>query len=84
LIDARIRIRFQAQTGAAINPGSCRVKYGWLGIDITDRLVAHAKIGASGISADYAEIPAGAYMITLQIADDLGRVGTRTFEFTVQ
>lgn len=78
-----IRINFRPQPGASIVPGSFRAKYGWLGVDITDRLTGHAKIDASGIVADGAEISAGQYRITLQIADNLGRVGTRVLEFRV-
>lgn len=78
-----IRIRFRAQQGATIDPATFRAKYGWLGLDITGRLIGHAKIDAAGVSADNAEIPAGHYMVTLQIADSLGRVGTRALEFTI-
>jgi hypothetical protein len=78
-----IRIRFSSQPGAAIDPATFRAKYGWLGIDITDRLIGHAQVNASGISADNAEVPAGQYMITLQVADNMGRVGTRALEFSV-
>jgi hypothetical protein len=78
-----IRIRFRSQPGAAINPKTFRAKYGWLGIDITDRLVGHAQVDASGVSADNAEIPAGQYMITLEIKDSMGRVGTCALEFRV-
>jgi hypothetical protein len=76
-----IRIRFQAHAGATINPKSFRAHYGWF--DITDRLVAHAELDASGISANNADIPAGDYTVTLQIADNRGRVGTRILKFTV-
>jgi hypothetical protein len=77
----KIRIRFRPQSGSTINPKTFRAKYGWLGIDITDRLAGHAQIDASGLSADNAEIPAGQYAITLQVADSMGRVGTRALEF---
>jgi hypothetical protein len=78
-----VRIRFHPPADAAINPTSFHAKYGWLGIDTTQQLVGHAKIDASGISADNAEIPSGRYSITLQIADTLGRVGTQAIEFSV-
>lgn len=79
-----IRIRFRPGSGASIDPASFRVKYGWLNLDITERLIGHAKVDASGVAADDAEIPAGEYSITLQIADTLGRIGTRTFGFRVE
>ena len=78
-----IHIRFRPEAGASIVPKSFRVKYGWLNLDITERLVGQAKVDASGVSADDAEIPPGDYKITLEITDNLGRIGTRTFEFRI-
>lgn len=78
-----IRIVFHVQSDASIDPSTFHARYGWLGVDITDRLVGHAKINASGISARGAEIPAGKYRLSLQIADTVGRVGMRSFDFTM-
>jgi hypothetical protein len=77
----KIRIRFQAPADASIDPGTFRATYGWF--NITNQLLAHAKIDPSGISADDAEIPSGKYKITLQISDTKGRVGTQEFDFQV-
>src|SRR5712672_1254196 len=77
----RIRIRFQAPAGASIDPASFRATYGWF--DITKQLLGHAKIDASGISADDAEVSSGKYKVTLQISDTKGRVGTQAFDFQV-
>ena len=78
-----IRLLFRAQPGAIIDPTSFRATYGWLGIDITRRIMEHAKINASGLFANNADVPAGHHKVTLQIADNMHRVGTFTFEFTV-
>jgi hypothetical protein len=78
-----IRIRFTPQPGSTIQPGSFRATYGWLGIDITSRIIANAKVDASGIVAENANIPPGQYQVTLQIADNLHRVGRRVLNFTV-
>ena len=78
-----ILIKFHAQAGATIDPKTFRAKYGWLGIDITDRIVGHAKIDASGLAADDAEVSPGQYMVRLEIADNLGRIGTRSINFKV-
>jgi len=78
-----IRIRFKAQSGATIDPSSFRAKYGWLGIDITSRIIANARVDARGIVAENANIPAGQYQIMLQIGDNLHRVGTRVLNFSV-
>jgi len=77
----RLRIRFQAPPGASIDVASFRATYGWF--DITSQLIGHAKIDASGISADEAEIPSGKYRITLQVSDNKGRVGTQAFNFQI-
>lgn len=77
----KIRIRFQAPPGAIIDPASFRAIYGWF--DITKQLLAHAKIDASGISADDAEVPSGKYNVTLQVSDTKGRVGTQAFDLHV-
>jgi hypothetical protein len=78
-----IRASFHPHAGAAIVLTSFRVTYGSIGIDITSRIVAHASINQSGISADNAQLPPGHHRITVQIADDKGQVGTEGFEFTV-
>jgi hypothetical protein len=79
-----VRVRFLPQDGATVDPNSFRAKYGWLRIDITERILAHAKIDASGLVTNGAELPSGNYSVTLQISDDnLHRIGTRTIEFSV-
>lgn len=77
-----IRLRFVPQGGATIDLASFRAAYGWLGIDITNRIIEHAQINASGLFANNAEIPVEHHRVTLQIADNMRRLGTRTFEFT--
>jgi hypothetical protein len=78
-----LHITFRPQGGATIDPKTFRATYGWLGIDITHHIVAHAKLSPSGLVANNASIPAGSYRVTLRIADNRHRVGVRTFEFTV-
>ena len=78
-----LRMTFRPQGGATIDPRTFRATYGWLGIDITRHIIAHAKLTPSGLVANNASVPAGSYRVTLQIADNRHRVGRRTFEFTV-
>ena len=78
-----LRITFRPQGGATIDPKTFRATYGWLGIDITRHIVAHARLSPSGLVANNASIPAGSYRVTLRIADNRHRVGVRTFAFTV-
>src|SRR5262249_15002740 len=79
----RIRIRFHAGTGARVEVNSLRVRYGFLRIDITRRILAHARPTASGVSVEDAELPRGHHRVTVEIADNLGRVGVQSFEFNV-
>ena len=79
----RIRVTFQPASNATIVVNSLRVRYGSLGIDITRRILAHARPTASGVTVDDAELPRGRHRVTIQIADNLGRVGTKSLEFTV-
>jgi len=62
---------------------SFQALYGFFNIDITSRLLEHAKVTADGLVAENVNIPAGEHRVTLEIADNEGRVGTRTFKFTV-
>jgi hypothetical protein len=78
-----IRVRFRPKEGATIDLTSFRVTYGSLALDITKRVMEHAHVSASGLLANNADIPAGHHRVTLQIADNMHRVGIRTFEFTV-
>jgi hypothetical protein len=78
-----IRVRFRPKEGATIDLASFRVTYGSLAIDITNRIIQHAHVSTSGLVANNAEVPAGHHRVTLQIADNMRRVGMRTFEFTV-
>ena len=78
-----IRVRFRPKEGATIDVTSFRVTYGWLAVDITTRIIEHAHVSASGLLANNADVPAGHHRVTLQVADNMHRVGVRTFEFTV-
>jgi hypothetical protein len=78
-----IRLSFRPTNGAVIDVKTLRVTYGFLGIDITSRIVEHATLSASGLFADNAQLPAGHHRVTIRIADNVGHVGVRTFEFTV-
>ena len=78
-----IRIAFRAQAGAKINVKSFRAMYGSTNFDITQRLLDHAKLDESGLSANNALLPAGQHTISLAIADSFQRIGMFTARFTV-
>ena len=79
----RIRVIFQPAGNATIVVNSLRVRYGSLGVDITRRILAHARPTASGVTVNDAELPRGRHRVTIQITDNLGRVGTQSVQFTV-
>lgn len=78
-----IEVRFSAGPGRAIAMQSFRATYGWLGINITNRLLQHAVKGPDSLSAANVNLPTGSHRITLSIADNVGKRGSRTFQFSV-
>ena len=77
------RLRFMAQPGATIDTASFRATYGFLGVNITDRLLTRAKLSAQGLIAEGLDIPTGSHEVTLAITDSMGRQGSQSFGFTV-
>jgi hypothetical protein len=63
--------------------GSFRVTYGWLGINITSRLLEHAVTTPNGLSAENVALPAGDHRVTFSIVDTTGKTALRTFQFSV-
>lgn len=79
-----IRVVFKAQDGAAIKPDSFRAYYGFLKVDITERLAGRAKVGANGIDIESAAIPAGNHRLFLRVSDDRDRESEKEIRFSVQ
>ncbi|MSP02120.1 MAG: hypothetical protein EXR07_13875 [Acetobacteraceae bacterium] len=69
--------------GAAIDAQTFRATYGFMGTDITARLLQHARITSQELAADNVAIPPGTHKVTLKIADSQGRENSQSFEFTV-
>lgn len=82
-LPVNIRIRFQAATNARIDINSLRIRYGFLGIDVTRRILAHARPTATGVFVEDAELPKGRHRVTIQIGDNMGRSGSQSFDFNV-
>jgi hypothetical protein len=78
-----IEVRFSAGSGAAIDMRSFRATYGWLGINITNRLLEHATKTSDTLVAENVNLPLGNHRVTLSIADVLGKTASRTFRFSV-
>lgn len=79
-----IELRWQPKEQTGIDISSFRATYGWMGLDITGKIRERAQITQEGLLAKDAKLPAGTHRVTVQIADNLRRVGQRTFEFTVR
>jgi hypothetical protein len=78
-----IEVRFSAGPNAAINMRTFKATYGWLGINITGRLLAHAKQTRNTLVANNVDLSRGDHRVTLSIADTSGKRSARTFRFTV-
>ena len=76
-------IQFRAAPGSTINPSTFQAKYGWLGINITSRLLDHATRTTNGLFAANVNVPTGNHRISVSIADNRGRVGTRVVNLHV-
>ena len=80
---ATIEVRFNAGPGGAIDIGTFTATYGWLGINITKRLLEHAVATPNGLSAANVDLPPGDHRVTLSISDTSGKTASRTFRFSV-
>src|SRR6516162_3438924 len=78
-----INVQFRAAHGATIVMSTFRATYGWLGIDITARLLEHATKTANSLSAQNVDLPVGDHKITVTIADNHGRTGSRVLRMSV-
>lgn len=81
-----IDVAFTPAAGASVNVGSLKILYGFLKLDITQRILQApgVQVTAAGLRADGAKLPSGSHKLLIEVADNLGRVGRRTVEFTVQ
>jgi hypothetical protein len=78
-----IELRFTPGTGSSLDMNSFNATYGWLGIDITRRLLDHAVKTPYGLLATDVELPSGDHRVTLSIADTSGSTASKTFRLSV-
>jgi hypothetical protein len=81
-----IDVRFKPAEGATVNISSLKIKYGFLGLDITQRILQApgVQVSAEGLRASGARLPSGSHKLLIEIADNYGRVGRQPLEFTVR
>lgn len=84
LSPTHITMTFRAQNQATIDVSSLKFLYGWLGLDITDRIKENAVITATGLSAKNVTLPKGEHVIIVKISDSLGRMAEKEIEFTIK
>lgn len=83
-VPVTISIVFSTEADAKIVPSSFRAVYGgFIRLDITDKIKAHAKLDETGLFAEGVTLPSGKHRVTISIADSRGRNASRTLEFTV-
>lgn len=79
-----IEVRFVPLPDAAIDPGSFRVLYGNLRLDVTARILAQVKVAAAGFSLAEAAIPGGRHRLLLRVDDLKRRTGELDLRFEVE
>jgi len=79
-----ILLKFSPKAPATVKPESFKAYYGSFQIDITSRLLGVAQVTAQGINLKEASLPKGNHVITLNVQDSEGRVGSRTIEFEIK
>jgi hypothetical protein len=78
-----IKLRFASGSGPAIDMQSFRATYGWLGINITSRLLEHATKLPDTLVAENVDLPVGDHRVTVSIANTAGKTASKTFRFTI-
>lgn len=78
-----VELHFAARPGSAIDPDSLKVSYGFMGIDLTDRIRRSATVTPAGLKAENVEIPRGDHRLTVRIADVRGRIGEKEIRIRV-
>lgn len=80
----RIELQFISETNVEIDPESFRAYYGFLRIDLTERILKNLSILKSGLTVEHAEIPPGSHRLFLRISDSKQRTGETELRFAVE
>ena len=81
-----IDVRFTAAQGASVNISTLKILYGFLKLDITQRILQApgVQVSPGELKASGAQLPHGSHKLLIEVADNLGRIGRQPVEFTVQ
>jgi hypothetical protein len=80
----RIELQFSSAPDAEIDPRSFRAYYGFLRIDLTERIVKSVRVARAGLKVENAEIPPGSHRLFLRIADSKERTTETELRFVVE
>jgi hypothetical protein len=80
----RIELQFSSASDADIDTGSFRAYYGFLRIDLTERILNSVRVAKSGLKIENAEIPPGSHRLFLRIADSKERASETEVRFVVE
>lgn len=79
-----IELKFSSAPDAHIDPASFRAYYGFLRIDLTERILKNVRIGPTGLKVENAEIPPGSHRLFLRVADSKEREAETELRFVVE
>jgi hypothetical protein len=79
-----IELKFQPTPPSSVKPETFKVLYGSFEIDITKRILNVAKVTASGVIVQEANLPKGNHKLLMVIEDTAGRKGSKAMDFQVQ
>jgi hypothetical protein len=81
-----IDLEFKPAQGANVDIGSLKIFYGFLHLDITQRILQApgVQVSPAGLKANGARLPSGSHKLLIQVADNLGRTARQPLEFVVQ
>jgi hypothetical protein len=79
-----IEVKFTGQADAPIDPGTFKVMYGALKIDITSRITKYVTVTKDGFIYENARIPSGKHRLTLQVQDEKNRIAERELRIEVE
>ena len=79
-----ISVRFTPGPDAHIVIDSLHIRYGLIGLDVTDRIRKAARVSEQGFDAPGASLPPGSHAMSIEISDSAGRATRQAFRFRVE
>ena len=80
----KMEVLFKPQQGATLDFTSFKAFYGFLKLDITDRLLKEATKTPTGIRLANIDVPSGRHKLLLSIKDSQGHISAKEIIFKVE